>query len=308
MDKEIAIMDAITDENDTSIEYEKSDWLDIVRFPIMLVLAFWVALKKLIFGSKLKINTFWFDGSSAICKAVKENATNWKALDIIYNYQPGKDKSLGGMVTDFWNGLKNIKAVRNRLRLVKRVLQQNIEKLHKNGNEVRILSIASGAAQGIIEVMKELKQKGIIIQAIFLDRDSTAIRHAKDLAKQAEVISQITFANTSTKELKNIVGEFKPHIVEVIGLLEYRPEESAINLLKRIHDLLAPGGLVITSNIVPNLENFFSYWVVNWPMIYRTQAQLSEIIIKAGFNPKNCKIVTDPLRIHNIAICEKNLI
>lgn len=304
MDNEIAI----TNENDASIGYEKGDWLDIMRFPIMLVLAFWVALKKNFFGPKLEINTFWFDGSSAICKAVKENATNWKALDIIYNYQPGKDKSLEVRVTDFWNGLKNIKAVRNRLRLVKRLLRKNIEELHKNGHEVRLLSIASGAAQGIIEIMKEFQHGDVIIKAIFLDRDPIAISHAKDLAKQAGVISQITFANTSTRELKNIVGEFKPHIVEVIGLLEYRPTEKAISLLKRIYDLLAPGGVVITSNIIPNLENFFSYWVVNWPMIYRTSDQLSEIIIKAGFNAKNCKIIMEPLRIHNVAICKKDLI
>jgi len=41
------------------------------------VLAFWVALKKIIFGANLKINTFWFDGLSPICREMKENAMHW---------------------------------------------------------------------------------------------------------------------------------------------------------------------------------------------------------------------------------------
>ena len=293
-------------DNDSSIGYEKNSWVDILRLPLIWILALWVALKKQILGSNLKINTLWFDGLSYICQKVKENATTWKALDIIYNYQPGKDKSLSGRITDFWNGLRNIKAVRNRLRLAKKLLIENIQEFPKNEKQIRLVSIASGAAQEVIEIMKESKQKGIFIQAIFLDRDSTAIAHSKNLARQAGVLNQITFANTSTKELKRVAAKFKPHIVEVIGLLEYRPDDHAIDLLKRIYDILAPRGIVITSNISPNPEKFFSYWVGNWPMIYRTEEQLSKIIIKAGFNPRSCKIIQEPLKTHNVVICEKN--
>ena len=92
----------------------------------------------------------------------------------------------------------------------------------------------------------------------------------------------------------------------MIGLLEYLPEENAINLLKRIHDILALKGVVITSNISFNLEKFFSYWVGNWPMVYRTVEQLSDIIIKAGFDYKNCRIIKEPLRVHNIVVCKKD--
>jgi len=290
---------------DRSLGYEKNKLSYIFRLPLIWVLALWVGLKKKILGSELKLNTYWFDGLSSTCRKVKENATTWKALDIIYNYCPERDKSFEGRVTDFWNGLKNIKAVRNRLRLVKKLLKESVQEFSKNEKQIRLTSIASGAAQGIIEIMREFKQKGIFVQAIFLDRDPTAIEHSKNLAKQAEVINQIDFANISTKQLKSVVGKFKPHIVEVIGLLEYRPGEHAINLLKRIYDTLVPKGILITSNISPNSEKFFSYWVGNWPMIYRTVEQLSEIIIKAGFNPQNCKIIQEPLRIHNVAICKK---
>lgn len=273
--------------------------------PLMWILAFWVALKKKILGPNLKINTLWFDGLSPICRKVKENATTRKALDIIYNYCPGKDKSLRGRITDFWNQIQNIKAVRNRLRLIKKQIKESIQKFSGSGNQIRLVSIASGSAQGIIEVMQKFKQRGIFVKAIFLDRNPRAIEYSKNLAKQAGVINQITFVNKSTRELESVVKGFKPQIIEVTGLLEYQPDEKATNLLKRIYNLLAPKGILLTSNISPNLEAPFSYWVGNWPMIYRSIEELSEIIIKAGFNPRNCKIIQEPLRIHNVVICKK---
>ena len=293
-------------DNNSSIGYEKNHWTDVCKWPLMWLLAFWVALKKKILGSKLEINTFWFDGLSPICRKVKENSTSWKALNIIYNYRPGKDKSLAGRVTDFWNGILNIKAVRNRLRLVKQQLKENIQKFSGNEKKIRLISVASGSAQGVIEIMKEFKQKGIFVNAIFLDLDPTAIEYSKNLAQQAGVIDQITFVNKSTRELESIAKQFKPQIVEMTGFLEYRLDEKAINLLQRIYNFLTPGGILLTSNISPNPERVFSYWVGNWPLIYRATEHLSEIIIKTGFKPESCQIIQEPLRIHNVAVCKKN--
>jgi len=294
-------------DSDPSVGYEKNSWVDTLKLPLILGLALWVALKKIILGPNLKINTFWFDGASPICKKVKENATTWRALDIIYNYSPGKDKSFRGRITDFWNNLKNIKAVRNRLKLIKQQLRENIKKFIKNKlqKEVRLVSIASGSAQGVIEVMKEFKQKGIFIKAIFLDKDPTAIEYSRNLARNAGVFDQITFVNKSTTDLESVVSGFRPHIIEVTGLLEYRPDEKGLNLLKRIHNFLTPGGVLLTSNITPNPERYFSYWVGNWPMIYRTERELSKLVAEAGFNTKNCQIIKEPLKFHNIVICIK---
>lgn len=294
-------------DNNPELGYEKNSWLEILKLPLILTLAFWVALKKKILGPKLKINTFWFDGISPICRKVKENATTWRALDIIYNYSPGRDKSFSGRITDFWNGMRNIKAVRNRLRLVKQQLREKIQKFSEKEKEIRLVSVASGSAQGVIEIMAEFKQKGIFTKAIFLDLDPTAIEYSKNLALKAGVDNQINFVNKSVRELENVVGEFKPHIIEITGLFEYRPDEKALNLLKRINTFLVPGGVLLISNITSNPEKFFSYWVGNWPMIYRTVKQLSEIILKAGFSPQSCKIIKEPLKVHNIVICSKSM-
>jgi len=70
MENEIPIMI----DDDPDLGYETNNWLYIFKLPLILGLAFWVALKKIIFGPKLKINTFWFDGLSPVCREMKENA------------------------------------------------------------------------------------------------------------------------------------------------------------------------------------------------------------------------------------------
>jgi len=296
----------ITTDNDQSLKYEKSGWSYFLMVPIMFILTFWVALKKKIFGPNLKINTLWFDGISPACREVKENATSWRALDIIYKYIPGQDKSFGGKITDFWNQLKNIMAMRNRLKLVKKKLKETIENLLIEGSEIRLISIASGSAQGVIEIMKEFKKKGVLIKAILLDLDSTAIEYSRKLAEQAEITNQMTFINKSARELIEIAKGFNPNIIEVVGFLEYRPREKAIELMKRIHYLLTPKGVMLTSSISPNLESLFSYYVGNWPMFYRNSKQFIEIITEGGFKPQDIKIIYEPLKIQKIAVCQKS--
>jgi len=292
-------------DNDPSMGYETNNWTYIFRLPLILGLAFWVALKKMILGSKLKINTFWFDGVSPACRAVKENATSWRALDIIYNYRPGGDRSLSGRVTDFWNKLGNIMALRNRLKLVKKALKHIIEDLLEKESEIRLVSIASGSAQGVIEIMSEFKEKGTFIKAIFLDLDLTAIEHSRKLAQEAGVINQIKFLNENVRKLEEAVSGFNPNIVEVVGFLEYRPKERAIKLFQRIHRLLVPEGILITSSISPNLESPFSHCVGDWPMFYRNLDKFIEIITKGGFSPPNVKVFYEPLKFQKIAICRK---
>ena len=298
----------ITVDNDHSVGYETNNWLYVLRLPIIWMLAFWVALKKIILGPKLKINTLWFDGLSPTCREMKENARKWRALDITYNYNFKKEWNFRTALTNFWLRIKNARAVRNRLKLIKKKLREEIERLsYSRVGNLRLLSIACGSAQGVIGVISEFKKKGDSIKAIFLDLDPGAIEYSKTMAQKAGIINQITFVNKSAGDLEAAVNEFKPHIVEMVGFLEYRIKEKAIILIEKIHQLLVPGGVALISNVARNSERWFLSQVLNWPMVYRTPQQLAEVVIKGWFEPKNCEIVYEPLKIHGIAICKKTI-
>jgi SAM-dependent methyltransferase len=294
--EKIPVIPVIVDDN-PNLGYEKKSWFYFLMIPIIWLLAFWVAIKKKILGPNLKINTFWFDGASKNCREIKENATKWKALDIIYNKKPEN------LIEKFWSNLIGFRATRNRLKMVKYYLKREIQNFLNISNEVRLISVACGSAQGVIEVIKDFKEKSI--KALFLDLDASALEHSKKLAKEAGIEDKIIFVNKSARELENIGKEFHPHIVEVVGFLMYRPKEKAIKLVERIYHILVPNGVLLISqdNYIP--ERFFLYYVVNWPIIFRSPAEFSEILIKGGFNPKYCKIIYEPLRMHGLAICKK---
>lgn len=296
----------ITIDKNISLGYEEKDNLDLFRILLMRMLAFWVMAKKKILGSKTKFNTLWFDKLSSPARKVKEGATTWRALDIIYNYSPKKSYRMSDIITNFWNKTMNARALRNRLRLTKQKLHEILQEVAVREKNVRLFSIACGSAQGVIEVMKELKEKGIIVQAVLLDLDVTAIEYSKKLAMKAGIIDQITFINKSARFLEEAAKDFVPHVVEMVGFLEYRTDEKTVELLNKIYRILVPGGILITSHMAPNSESIFVKWVANWPIIYRSPNEFAEIIIKGGFAPKKCEIICEPLEIHGIAICRKS--
>ena len=287
-------------------EFERRRWPYILTMPISWLLTIWVILKKSICWWRgkpnLNINTFWFDGLGLSNRAIKEGAASWKALDVIYNHQFGQKKNISGFVDDFWIGMINAQAVRNRLKLVKQEIRSAI--LHfSNHQEVRLLSLAAGSAQGVIEVMAELKSQGIRVRALLLDIDQTALDYAKQLASQYGVADQIETVKASVAQVIRSSQDFRPQVIEMLGLLDYIPHDKAIRLVRKIHESLEVKGIFLTCNICHNPEMHFLRWVINWAMIYRTPAELAEIVTKAGFS--DYRLIYEPLKLHGLAIAQK---
>lgn len=283
--------------------YEKRSWLYKMALPLMWLLTIYVIVKKTIFRlvtkSDPKINTVWFDGFGANNRGIKEGASTWRALDIIYNYEFGSSS----IVDDFWIGMMNAQAVRNRLKLAKQELKKAIMKFadHK---EVRIISLACGSAEAVIQIMAEFKTKGITVRTVLIDIDQTALDYAKHLAIQHGVSDQIQIFCTSAAQIVKLSRDFRPHIVEMLGLLDYIPHDKAIRLVSKIRESLEPKGMFLTCNIAPNPERHFLKWVINWPMIYRTADDLMEIATKSEFS--KYRLIYEPLKTHGLLIAQKD--
>jgi len=286
--------------------FETRRWPYVMTMPISWLLTLWVMAKKTVYRwlgkAGPKINTFWFDGLGLSCRMVKDGQASWRALDEIYNYQFGRKNCHWEAVDNFWQGMLNCQAVRNRLKLAKQEIARAILRFSDDG-EVRLLSLAAGSAQGVIEVMAELKSKGIQVRALLLDVDQTALDYAKKLADRHGVGNQIETVKTSAACVCRVSRDFQPHIIEMLGLLDYIPHDKAIRLIRKILTSLPDKGIFLTCNIASNIEMHFLRWVVNWSMIYRTPAELTEIVTKAGFD--DCRLVYEPLNIHGLAIAKK---
>jgi len=281
------------------LNFEKKS-IYILFTPLFLIIALWVYIKKK-FIHNPKTNFYFFDGVSKNCREIKENSARWKALDVVYNYRKGNEN----LFADFWYDLRSSQGTRNRIRLIKFLLLRNIKEISKKNKEVRLISIASGSAQGVIEVIDEAKRNGIIVKAVLIDLDLTALEHSKKLAQEMKVENQVIFINKTASSVNEIGKEFKPHLIEIVGFLEYRPFNKSVELIRSIYQILENGGILLISQIAPNLESFFLKEVINWLMIYRKPKEVVKLLSLAGFDLKNCLFYWEPLKIHYMVECKK---
>lgn len=288
--------------------FEKRKFPYAYSSPVMWAIILYVLAKKsickLFTGHKPKINSLFFDGLGPWSKRVKDGAASWRALDIIYNHPFEKTKKLGSFVDEFWWFSQNCQAVRNRFKLVKKELRKAVLDFAKNGQEVRMVSLACGSGQAMIEMMSELKEQGIKTKALLIDIEPEALDYAKKLAEKNGVVEQIDFIRGEAMQSADILHKFSPHIVEMLGLLDYLEKDNAIRLISDINNELVSGGVFLTCNIRQNSERFFVKWVIDWDMVYRSAKELAEVIELSGF--KNYRLVYEPLKIHGAIIAKKS--
>lgn len=258
-----------------------------------------------------KAGVFIFKKSSKKAAEVRQYAKTANALEILYNLT-GKIHITGNFLdnifTYFWHhNIKNVKAVRNRFKIAKRELTSAIKEIYiKKNKPVNIFSIASGSARAIIEIISDLKEEGIKINAKLLDLSPDAISYSKKIATDFGVYDLITWHNDKASNFVIYCDEnWRPDIVEMVGFLDYLNQEKAILLCSKIYNVLVPGGIFITCNVKDNVERKFLEKILNWDMIYKNEKELAEILVEGGFNPESCRIIYEPYLMHGFAIAKK---
>ena len=285
-------------------EFEKSASIFGFRILFIWIITVITAIKKGFLGKDLKTNSLWFDGISQICRDVKDNAYSWRALEIIYNLPSYLYKKISlDRIALYWNGLENAKAVRNRLRLTKEILSREMIR-RESQDTIRLLSIASGSARAVLETLAEIDGKHrVSFEFRLLDLDPTAVNYAHTLAAELGIAKCCKMIVGSTTDMKSLLGGYKPDIIEMVGFLEYRNREKAVNLLKKLKEVLAPGGSIVFSQVKPNREMYFLRYVMNWPMIYRSEQEFRKILASSGYY--DYELVSEPVGIHMVCTFRK---
>ncbi len=290
----------------SSEKYEYFPWPYYLSLPFMWLITSYVMLKKNFYKilglGQPKTNTFLFDGLGKESRKVKDYATTWRAMNIVYHHPFPQKWTPGGIIDEFyWFGL-NCQALRNRLKLVKDELRSAISRID-NGREIRILSLACGSAESVLEMMAEAKAMNKKIQAILVDIDGDALERARATARHYGIDGQITIYKGHIYDAIESSYQFKPQIVEMMGFLDYIEQKDAIYWVSKIREIIEPDGFLITCNISPNIEQHFLKWVINWPMVYRSPKDFDDIARKAGFT--DFRLIYEPLKIHGLLVAKK---
>lgn len=261
--------------------------------------------------SENHVSSFFVDRFSRLNHWVRVGSAGWKSLFVFYNYSwtvlPALKKNFEGYFIRFWiGGMENRQAVTNRYKMVVKLLIKEIKRF-SGGGEVRMLSIASGSAQAVVRAIQLVKREDplLVIKVLLIDDDETALSEAKKLVEKAKLTESFSFEKGSFKSAISGLRRFKPQIVEMIGFLDYLPDETAIKLISKIRESLPVGGRFFTCNIRKNREKIFLDWVLLWPMIYRESEDLSRLMVEAGFSPEKVATSYEPFKIHGIVECEK---
>lgn len=286
-------------DNDSAFTYEK---IGAVRRAVDFVWIPFINLMSEEFGGRLI-------SKSQNASDVKKHKTTHKALELMYDFD-GKLKFhngfVNGLFTYIWFHLRNPKAVRNRLKLVKKIIREII--LTSKKTELNIMSLGAGSARAILEVLAEIEKKGInhpVVRAKFIDISETALNYSKELAEKLAIKSTLYWQLDKAQNLDNTSQNFRPDVIEMVGLLDYFNEEKALQLVKIIFEYLNDDGVLVSCNIMDNPEREFVNNVIDWRMIYRTEKDIESLIINSGFKAENASIIIEPLKIHCLFIAKK---
>lgn len=239
---------------------------------------------------------FPFDGSCEHVNRIRDHAGKWQSLDTLYNLPAERCHPLVNIL--------NIQAIRNRFKLVKFLLKQELLALGEV-QKPRILEVAAGSAQAVIEVMAEIRQQQPEVQALLLDSDPTALAYAKLLSDRLEIGDRIQTVMGNALRPVGVIDQFQPNLIEMVGLADYLGDSLLQRLLERFHRWLPTGGILVVGNVTArNPEQAFIERLYKWPrMVYRSTEDLEKLIRNAGFSAYT--IAIEPHNIHALAVAHK---
>jgi SAM-dependent methyltransferase len=234
------------------------------------------------------------------------------ALEVMYAWHekdPFASGVLGGLASVLWNHLiSQPKAMRNRLRIVQKILRERIagRLCTSRAGEVSILSLGGGSSRALIQAISDLEPLAArhSVRVVNLDRDEKAAVLGRQLAERYGVSGAFRWVEGNAKDLHAVAKDGSVDIVEMVGLFDYFPERIGELMLRRIHRKLKPGGTLVLANVHPHDEMSFVS-KIGWPkMTYRKPENLRDGLAAAGFE-KPPEIIFEPMGVHMIVTITK---
>jgi hypothetical protein len=177
-------------------------------------------------------------------------------------------------------------AVRYRKDLVRRELRAILERRAGSSRPVRFLSIASGPACELRELLQEVDDLPAPLEIVLFEQDKGALAHAyRRLRPLADARFpgrvRIVFLNESIKRLLRDVHLFDGYggfdAVYSCGLFDYLQETTAVRLTRNFCAAAVSGGQVLVGNMVDHRDRWIMEHHFDWELLYRTREELLEI-------------------------------
>lgn len=286
---------------------DDNNYLETHRLPIRALRAGFVpimnALPTFVIQKMLRL--------SADAAAVSSQPGSTHALEVMYtryNRNMFVNGVFKGVLDHFWHGLfSQPKALRNRLKIVERILEEEMLRKIQINKKVSILTIGGGSSRAGIHCIERLRNQGVDTHGIKVknvDKSQKAIDLCKDNAEKVGIQNNFEWILADAREVRNLISGGSIDVVEMVGLLDYFSEEKGIEVIKQIYGTMKDGALFIVANVHPNREQRFVH-KTGWPdMYYREPKDLGRMLKSAGFTSEPT-IIFEPLKVHIVAVVRK---
>ena len=179
-------------------------------------------------------------------------------------------------------------AHRNRIIYLKQRLHEETERLAQQGRVARIFNLGCGPAQ---EIQNFLIDDPLCDNADFLlldFNDETITNTSRELEALRTRHRRRTGIKLEKRSVHQILKEstrtgagFEPASYDIVycaGLFDYLSDRICRRLLEVFYDLVAPGGLLIATNVdSSNPSRNWMEYVLEWPLVYRDKEGFTKI-------------------------------
>jgi len=235
-----------------------------------------------------KIMSAIVDGQSPLIFALRQGVTTSVSLDVLYNYPMAQQTRSGvrGALTWFWCNEPHARGLRNRMKTVYwKLLEAMREERRRGRSEIRVLSLACGSAQAVIEALARFVEEDpdADVSVELVDLDAPSLRRAERLAEARGIRRLVRCREENIRAFLSENDRTWP-IIEMVGFLDYRNDDSFVETCSKAHARLSPQGRFITATICPSVWAGVARWLANWPfLIRRRPPEFRKLLERAGF-------------------------
>ncbi|MCJ8502280.1 cyclic nucleotide-binding domain-containing protein [Desulfatitalea alkaliphila] len=216
----------------------------------------------------------------------KGYAGDFFMIERIYRNQPDGDGKFGRLI-DGWL-LKRVpaRAVRNRRRLLHRILDRLCrERLHGPG-PIRIMNLACGPCRELFDLVGGADYSDRI-DALCVDIDAEALQFAHTQVDPRNHGARVRFMHENV--IRWALGRSRQQfdaqdLIYTSGLCDYLDRRLVKALIEQCHSCLKPGGVLIIGNFAPaNPDRALMDHLMYWRLIYRDRAELGQLFADTPF-------------------------
>ena len=237
----------------------------------------------------------------------KGYAGDFYMIELIYRNQPEGDGKLGNLIDGWLLEQVPARAVRGRRRLLHDLLDRLCRERLEISRSIDIMNLACGPCRELFDLIAQggYSEK---INALCIDIDPEALQFANQQVNTFDHRAAIRFMHENV--IKWALGRVKQDfgrqdIIYSSGLCDYLDHRLVSALIRRCHEHLKPGGVMIIGNFAPaNPDRLLMDQLMYWRLIYRDEEALRRLFADSPFGGQ-VQIVAEPEGVNLFAVARR---